>query len=131
MLTGLNILLAEDDKLNQKIVNYILLKKGASIEMALDGNMAIQLLLQHKFDLILMDIQMPVMDGYAAASYIRTKMNLHIPIIAFTADPFAHQSVKYKESGINACISKPIDPNNLCDLIYKLTIGKKETITSK
>lgn len=120
MLTGMNILVVEDDMLNQKIVSYILLKKGAIVELAIDGHEAIQLLSKNKFDVILMDLQMPGMDGYDASVYIRNTMKINVPIIALTADPFADKNEQYLAAGINACICKPVDPNSLYDLILNL-----------
>ncbi len=117
MLNGIRILIVEDDKLNQKIIHYILQKKGAIFEMAFNGNEAIELLSKNKFDIILMDLQMPGMNGYNTTEYIRKNMKINIPVIALTADPFAAKTDQFIESGINAFICKPVDPNNLFKLI--------------
>ncbi|MCW3122035.1 MAG: hypothetical protein JWQ38_1527 [Flavipsychrobacter sp.] len=125
MLEGMNILVAEDDKLNQKIINFILLKKGATVKTAMNGAEAIELLANDNFDVVLMDLQMPGMGGYATASHIRKNMQNNIPIIALTADTFAHQTDEYLDAGMNACISKPVEALGLCNLIITLTKENK------
>ena len=121
MLEGIKILIAEDNLINQKIANYLLSKHGATILTAYNGNEAIQILSQQSIDIILMDLQMPVMDGFEATKHIRTVMFNDVPIIALTADLFANDSVEYLEAGFNACISKPFESEKLCDLILKFT----------
>ncbi len=125
MLEGINILVAEDDKLNQKIINFILLRKGAIVTNAINGNEAIELLSNNDFDVVLMDLQMPLMGGYDTAMHIRNNMKNNIPIIALTADTFANQTNEYLEAGMNACISKPVEAIRLCDLILSLTKESK------
>ncbi len=121
MLHGINVLVTEDDKLNQKIISFMLLKKGATVKLANNGHEAIEMMGREKFDIILMDLQMPVMDGFATTQYIRKSMNSDIPVIALTADAFANESDEYIEAGMNACTSKPIEVRVLCDLILSLT----------
>ena len=120
LLSGLNILVAEDNLINQKIANYILTKQGAIVHTALNGNDAIDILSKNKIDVILMDLQMPGMDGLEAAKYIRNELKNNIPIIALTADIFAGGSNEIAEAGINACIAKPFEPVQLCELILGL-----------
>ena len=120
MLNGIKILVAEDNLVNQKIANYILSKQGAIVKNAMDGNEAIACLLNDRFDVVLMDLQMPGMDGLEATKYIRGEMNSNVPIIALTADMFANETGEYAGAGINAYISKPFDPSILCDLILNL-----------
>lgn len=127
MLSGLKILVAEDNLVNQKIANYILIKRGAVVQTVLDGNQAIDSLLENQFDLVLMDLQMPGMDGFQAARYIRNKLKSKVPIIALTADIFANETNECLEAGINACIAKPFDANSLCDLILNLTRESKQS----
>lgn len=121
LLDGINVLVADDDKLNQKIITYILQKKGACVMVAGNGEEAVPLLAGNRFDVVILDIQMPIMDGYATSRYIRSEMNSNVPIIALTADSFATAMPEYREAGMNECISKPVDPAVLCDLIVKLT----------
>jgi CheY-like chemotaxis protein len=115
----------EDNLLNQKIVNFILQKQRAVIKMALNGKQGIELLLKHSFDVVLMDLQMPEMDGYSAIKYIRQEMKNSIPIIALTASLFSDEADECERIGTNACISKPIDPNALCGLISSLVKVKE------
>jgi CheY-like chemotaxis protein len=117
MLKGVKILVTEDDKLNQKIVKFVLQKQGAEVVIASNGHEAISLLEKNNFDIILMDLQMPGMDGYATARHIRTQFHNDVPIIALTADMVANLTNEYRDAGINACISKPIQSNDLCKLI--------------
>jgi len=120
MLKGIRILVAEDDRLNQKVMAFILQKQGAEVKMAANGHEAIELLSGNNFDIILMDLQMPGMNGYETAKYIRTNLRQEIPIIALTADLVANVTAEYKEAGMNACISKPVQANELCKLILNL-----------
>ncbi len=120
MLNGIKILVAEDNLINQKIANYVLLKQGADVLNATNGEQAIDMLINNKIDVILMDLQMPGKNGFEAAKYIRNVLKNNIPIIALTADLFAHQNHENDDSGINAFIVKPFDPVSLCELIQKL-----------
>src|ERR1700722_1055913 len=87
LLNGINILVAEDNILNQKIANFILKKQGAVVQSVLNGKEAIELLAAaNNFDVVLMDIQMPGMDGFMATEYIRKDLKNNIPIIGLTAD---------------------------------------------
>jgi CheY-like chemotaxis protein len=124
LLKGIKILVAEDNVINQKIVNYILEKQNAIVLNALNGKEAIDYLKETSVDIILMDLQMPGMDGLEAARYIRDVMKSNIPIIALTADTYAMESGDYLKAGFNACISKPFDPPKLWDLIVNLTEQK-------
>jgi len=120
LLSGISILVAEDNLVNQKIANYILSKQGATVTTAMNGQEAINMLQDNNIDVILMDLQMPGLDGLEAAKYIRREMKNNVPIIALTADLFASETNECIEAGINACISKPFDPVALCDLILNL-----------
>jgi len=129
LLKGLNILVAEDNLINQKIANYILTKQGAKVQNAVNGMEAVQMIENHTpIDIILMDLQMPGMDGIEAATRIRKDLGSNVPIIALTADLYANESQECAAAGINACIAKPFEPEALCDLILQLT-GRKEQNT--
>lgn len=117
-------MVAEDNLLNQKIVNFILQKQHATIANAINGQQAIDCLAQGDFDIILMDLQMPEMDGYTAAKYIRNNMHLQLPIVAVTASISDAELNESINCGMNAYISKPFDPDSLCDTILNLV---KET----
>ena len=109
-ISGKRILLAEDLELNQFIVESILQEKGAVVISVEDGQKAVEKLKTENFDIILMDILMPVMDGIEAAKIIRSSddpQKANIPIIALTANALKGDEDIYKEAGMNGYISKP------------------------
>jgi signal transduction histidine kinase/DNA-binding response OmpR family regulator len=120
------LLLVEDNKLNQLVAKKTLEKqwKNITLKIADHGQHAVEILEKEHFDIILMDIQMPIMDGYEATDYIRTKMpeRSSIPILAMTA--FAHISKedKFKEFGLDDFVLKPFDPD---DFYHKVAIYSK------
>jgi CheY-like chemotaxis protein len=120
LLNGIKILVAEDNLVNQKIVNYILNKQGALVKNATDGLEAIDILLKYPFDVVLMDLQMPGKDGFEVTKFIREEMKSNVPVIALTADMFINETKLCEEAGINASIAKPFEPASLCDLIVQL-----------
>lgn len=126
-LSGLKILLAEDNPINQLVTNDILTNKGVLVDIAGNGKEAIDLLLKNKYDIILMDIQMPEMDGYEAISRIKKFNNdlKHIPIIALTAHAFEGEELKCKVAGVDEFISKPFIPEELFSKIKKLHTKEK------
>ena len=128
MLEGINILVAEDNPLNQKIANYILRKQHATVASALNGREAINLLRENNFDIILMDLQMPEMDGYMATSFIRKDMQNNIPIVAVTASISETEMDRSIAGGMTAYISKPFDPDSLCEMILDLVRERKFNI---
>ena len=120
MLSGLKILVAEDNELSQKIANYILQKQGAVVDAALNGEQAIECMQNNHYDVIIMDIHMPVMDGYEATEYIRNTMKNNIPIIGLTASNWEEEYEQCFNKGMNACIVKPFDPDNMCKSILSV-----------
>ncbi|WP_413292909.1 ATP-binding protein [Bdellovibrio sp. HCB185ZH] len=118
-----HILIAEDNLVNQKVVSEMLSTMGCTSQVVENGNAAIASLLTEKFDLILMDAQMPIMDGYEATRQIRKGQagedNKNIPILATTANAIKGDIELCLEAGMNDYISKPISYN---DLAFK--IGK-------
>ncbi|MEL7005972.1 MAG: ATP-binding protein, partial [Bacteroidota bacterium] len=106
-LDGLNILLAEDNRFNQLLETRILENLGASVTLAENGREAIDLLKNGKYHLILMDIQMPEMDGIDATRFIREEMKRDLPIIALTANAFKQELDKCLDIGMNSCVTKP------------------------
>ena len=109
-LKGMRILLAEDIEMNQFIARSILEEKGVYITEAVDGRDAIEKVKSYSFDLILMDISMPYIDGIQATSIIRSMKdspNCSIPIIALTANALEGDKQKYLNAGMNGYISKP------------------------
>jgi len=112
-LTGYSILLVEDNKLNQILASTIIEKWGARVVVAGNGQQALDILEKNTFDVILMDIQMPVMDGMTASRLIREKLNIHTPILALSANVIKGIVEKCQEAGMQGYISKPFDSEDL------------------
>ncbi|MGB0496317.1 MAG: response regulator, partial [Kangiellaceae bacterium] len=115
----INILFAEDNKINAMIVKNVLSNENYKVTHVENGQLAINALKESSFDIILMDVQMPVMGGMEAAKIIRNELKNEIPIIAFTANILPDEVKEYKSIGVNDHIGKPFDKNNLIDLIEK------------
>ncbi len=125
-LNGKRILLAEDLELNQFIVESLLQEKGCSVVSVGDGTLAIKKLEEDNFDLILMDISMPVMDGLDATKIIRKNKDpkkAGIPIIALTANALKGDEAHFIEAGMNGYISKPFKENALLNTIMVALSG--------
>lgn len=119
------ILLAEDNKTNQKVALAILKKTGIPIDVAEDGKLVISALQSNKYDLVLMDIQMPQMDGIEATQFIRNKLqNIEIPIVATTAQSMKGDSEKCINAGMNDYLSKPVTAEKLYKTLCKWLINK-------
>ncbi len=116
-LSGGHILVVEDNPLNQQIVRELLQQLHITVEVVNHGQEALDKLETGTFDIILMDVQMPVMDGYTAARKIRENIRFakHPPILAMTAN--AEDRQKIADAGMNAYIAKPIDPQQLYDTL--------------
>jgi signal transduction histidine kinase/CheY-like chemotaxis protein len=119
----IRILVVEDNRINQLLVKNMLKKFGFSqIEMADNGKMALQLLENQLFDVVLMDIQMPGMDGYEATRMMRKKISGHnatIPVIALTADASEKERTAAQEAGMNDYVVKPYTPEELFGTLLK------------
>ncbi len=124
-IVTLRVLVAEDVALNQLLIKSILSDFGFSYEIVGNGRIAIESLQTNTYDIILMDLQMPVMNGFEAADYIRKTMKSEIPIIALTADVSAAGVQKCKEFGIDDYIPKPIDETMLYRKIVELIRKKR------
>jgi two-component system sensor histidine kinase BarA len=117
-MSQLNILAVDDMPLNLKLLSTWLKDTPAKLMLASRGQEAIDFCQKQDFDLILMDIQMPVMDGIEATRLIRqTKLNIGTPIVALTAHAFNEERDKFLQSGFDDFIAKPIDLNHLLDII--------------
>jgi PAS domain S-box-containing protein len=114
-LQGAQVLLAEDNEINQQVAVEILQGAGLKVTVANNGLEAVQAVAARPFDAVLMDIQMPVMDGYTAARKIRQSASdtRDIPILAMTAHAMAGDEEKSLQAGMNGHITKPIDPDQL------------------
>ncbi|MBF0295075.1 MAG: response regulator [Magnetococcales bacterium] len=108
---GVRVLLVEDNEINQQVARELLEEEGIAVSIADNGQEAVDAVSANPFDLVLMDVQMPVMDGYAATRAMRAMPALHdLPIIAMTANAMAGDREKCISYGMNDHISKPIDP---------------------
>ena len=113
-LSGARVLVVEDNRINQRIAQEILQGVGVEVEVASNGAIAVQAVRNHSFDLVLMDLQMPEMDGYQATRMIRKDKQFDtLPIIAMTAHAMAGDREKCLDAGMNDHLAKPIDPNHL------------------
>lgn len=117
--TNKKILLVEDNELNYEIAKTVLEEAGFIIDGASNGKMAIDKASNNTYDVILMDIQMPIMDGYEATKELR-KLGNRTPIIAMTANAFSEDKKKAKEVGMDGYIPKPIDVNKLVSKIMNI-----------
>jgi len=120
LLKGKRVLLVEDNEFNQIIAISMLEKWQVDIDTAENGKIAIEKLKSQKYDLILMDKQMPIMDGIQASKIIRQEMNLKVPIIALTANVLKGVISACKEAGMNDYISKPFEPEHLFHKIVSI-----------
>jgi PAS domain S-box-containing protein len=119
----LRILLAEDNIVNQRLISRILEKMGHTVVVANDGAAALQILSQQQFDLVAMDMQMPVMDGLEATQKIRLNelgTARHLPIIAITANAFDDDRRKCFEAGMDGYVVKPVSPKAIGDEVTRV-----------
>lgn len=123
---ALRILVVDDNAINQSLMNHLLLQWNIDFNIVSNGMEAVEKLGNKVYDLILMDLQMPQMDGYAATQHIREVMKLDIPIIAMTAHALAGEREKCLSRGMNEYISKPIKEQELFDLISQFGLGEEQ-----
>lgn len=122
---NIKILLAEDNNINQKVAQHTLSKLNLNCDIANNGQEAINMHLENKYDLILMDIQMPIMDGFEAARFIRQRESQSLElatvcIVALTANAFMEDRIKCFEEGMNYYLSKPFKIDQLKEIIAKI-----------
>jgi len=119
-LRGSKVLLVEDNRLNHELAKELLRRQGVQVTSAWNGREALEHLQADAFDCVLMDIQMPVMDGYTATREIRAQERLRdLPVIAMTADVGVSDMEKAKEAGVNDHIGKPFLPDQLYRMVAK------------
>ncbi len=119
-LEAVHVLLAEDDRLNQVVAKKILESYGIQVTVAGDGLAAVEMVKAQSFDMVLMDIQMPKMDGYQATEEIRKNPRFkELPIIAMTAHAMAGELEKCQAAGMDDHFTKPFEPDDLRQLLNK------------
>ncbi|MEL1242479.1 ATP-binding protein [Flavobacterium flavipallidum] len=126
-LGKLKILLCEDNVLNQKLARSVIQSFGFELDVADNGEEGIDFLSKNKYDLVLMDLQMPLKDGYQTTEYIRNEMNSNIPIIAMTAHSLAGEQERCYNTGMNAYVPKPFKQEVLLNTI-KSVLSKEENL---
>lgn len=127
----IKVLVVEDIALNQLLMKTVLEDFGFECDVAANGKIAIEKLKNRSFDIILMDLQMPVMNGFEATEYIRNKLNSEIPIMALTADVTTVDLSKCKSVGMNDYIAKPIDEKLLYRKITELVKNSSSPINER
>ncbi|MFC1782771.1 response regulator [Planctomycetota bacterium] len=113
-----NVLVAEDNPVNQKLIEVLLKKLGLQVTLADDGQKALAQITKQPFDLVFMDMQMPVMNGYQATGIIRRK-GLSLPIVALTANTMKEDEEKCLEAGCDDYLAKPVDRKKLLEILDK------------
>jgi two-component system, sensor histidine kinase len=119
-LQGSRILLVEDNKVNQFLANALLVSWNAEVEISEDGLDAVERMKNNGFDLILMDLQMPLMDGFEATEQIRQTLHSAVPIIGLSANALNGERERSLEMGMNDYVSKPFQPEMLYEKIHAL-----------
>ena len=123
-LTGKRVLLVEDNRVNQVLATHLLKKLGLLIDLANNGEEAIRQLQDAKYDIVLMDIQMPVMDGLEATRQIRRDARFAtLPIVAMSAGVTLDEQEKCASAGMTGFIGKPIDSVELANKLVDLCLG--------
>ena len=118
---SINILIAEDNAMNQQLIRHLMRHWQLNYTLVSNGTEAVEALKQQPYSLVLMDIQMPEMDGYSATLYIRNDLQLDVPIIAMTAHAMAGEKERCLSYGMNEYISKPIKETELYAIIEQFT----------
>jgi CheY-like chemotaxis protein len=120
---ALRVLLVEDTPASQKLVVHVLHKRGHVVATADDGRQALEMLREQHFDLVLMDVQMPVMDGFQAAAAIRAMPETRksrVPVVAITAHAMQGDRERCLAAGMDGYIAKPINTRKLVELVERL-----------
>lgn len=120
ILAEKRILVVEDNSINQMLVKHTLLKSGASVEIANNGTHALTFIEKNTYDIILMDLFMPELDGYQTTKIIREELHLNIPIVAMTALAIKGEEEKCFALGMNGYVSKPFTFESLCNEITRV-----------
>jgi CheY-like chemotaxis protein len=134
----LRVLLTEDNAINQKLAVRLLEKRGHQVVVARNGKEALETLKRQKFDVVLMDVQMPEMDGFEATRRIRRseqKTGGRIPIVAMTAHAMKGDRERCLETGMDGYVSKPLQPSELFETVESLALsgngkGERPSVTT-
>ena len=125
---GGRLLLVEDNVVNQKVAMRMLVKMGYEVDLAEDGRQALERLAAVRYDAVLMDCQMPEMDGYQATRHIRDPssavLDHDVPVIAMTANAFAEDRERCLAAGMNDFLSKPVDRSTLAQMLEKWSVSR-------
>jgi CheY-like chemotaxis protein len=122
-LTGLRVLVAEDNAVNQRLIRLLLQRLGLKPDLACDGREAVDHARAQTYDLILMDVQMPELDGYEATAAIRQQESgtaRHLPIIAMTAHAMKGDRERCLEAGMDEYVAKPIRAAQLFEIMGRV-----------
>lgn len=122
-----HVLVVEDNLINQKLILQVIKRLGYQVRVADNGQKALELLQAMTFDIVLMDIQMPVMDGYETTRRIRTTLKSAVPIIAMTAHALVSEREECLRAGMNDFLSKPFQVDDLQRLIRKYLLAREST----
>jgi len=129
-IRGAKILLVEDNKINQEIANEILSRAGLLVTIANNGKEAVEKVKESKYDLVLMDLQMPEMNGIEATKIIKSDPSLKdLPVLAMTANVMKHDVKKCMEAGMHGHIAKPINTKHLFEMLGKWIDRREEGIS--
>ena len=131
LLKGMKVLLVEDNEMNRMLANIILKDAKMKVDEAVNGVEAIELLKINKYDIVLMDMQMPLMGGIEATIQIRNNLQSQIPIIALTANAIHGEKEKCIHAGMNDYLSKPFKSEELFEIIAKWTINNLDATKNK
>jgi CheY-like chemotaxis protein len=121
---NLRILLAEDNKVNQQVASKMLRKLGCTVDIAENGQIAVEMAQAQPYDLVFMDCQMPVLDGFEATHELRALQDgtQNIPIVAMTANAMKGDQKRCLDAGMDDYISKPVSARALQDLFQRLEL---------
>jgi CheY-like chemotaxis protein/nitrogen-specific signal transduction histidine kinase len=123
-LSKLKVLLVEDSLLNVQLVSSLFSENNLNLQVAENGRLCLQMLKENEYDIVLMDMEMPVMNGYEATNEIRQTLKSNIPIIAITAHAMAGERERCLNLGMNDYVSKPINSVLLFEKMFELTKNK-------
>jgi CheY-like chemotaxis protein len=124
-LRGKRVLLVEDNAYNRMLAKSFLRLAHIVVTEAENGAAAVELARTQEFDLILMDLQMPVMNGYEATTVVRNDLKLHLPIIALTANALRGDNQKCLDAGMNDYLSKPYKENDLLKIVHEWVVAPR------